>query len=75
VFVRVNSPTVHPFFSSDRRAASRVSSNAMLRVTLMSHCTTRQTTMFSKSLIVIVCRLLRVTVPVALFGSSDHTVP
>jgi len=55
VFVRVDSPTVHVFFSSDRQAASRVSFNAMLRVTLMFHCTTRATittVKFSKFLIV-----------------------
>ena len=39
VFVRVDSPTVHPFFSSDRQAVSSV-----LRDTLVSRCTTRATT-------------------------------
>jgi hypothetical protein len=41
----------------------------------MLHNAGKHNVQFSKSLIVIVCRLLRVTVPVAMFGSNDHTAP
>ena len=72
MFVRVDSPTVQPFFFF-RPTGSELRVARHARVSL--HNAGNHNVQIFKSLTVIVCRLLRVTLPVAMFGSNDHTAP